>query len=486
MAFGAQRLLIGFIAILIVLSIVGYGFLYMEISKVNRGLEKTSEKVNSVGESVDALRAEVASLRNEAVTKESLEGLKSEIEALSSQLDALRNSAATVKDLESLAAKVAELSSQLEVLSTRIEEAGRTSEEAIKTVEELRASLEEVKRELSKVSESILFPAEIVDGTGDVVIVPARPERIVSMAPSVTETLYYVGALDKLVGVDDYSDWPASVAEAREKGEIASIGGFWNPSVEAILSLNPDLVIGVASAPPHRQVKQLLEAYGIPVILLPNESLDDVKKSLIIVGKATGNVVEAYEALISFEASVSAARALLGGAEGVKVAVAVWLEPLFVVGWGNWEHDIIESLGAVNVYGDESDEKLMGWPMVSVESLLERAPEVLIVTGHQGITAEDVISWLESQLGDAAYEIPAVKEGRVYVIQGAYADVFARPSPRTALAVYVLLAILSPQSLGLGVNDVPSNVNPSTLNVIDLLKERVPEKVYEFLGEALS
>ena len=486
MAFNAQKLLIGLLAVLIVLSVVGYGFLYVEVREISRSLEETSGRVNRVGESIESIRAEVSALRREAVTKESLEMLRSEVESLSAQLEALRGKAASAEDLERIAARVAELSSRLEELSEELREVGEASQEAIDAVKVIKASLEEVKRELGEVSEAILFPVEVIDGTGDLVVVTSRPERIVSMAPSVTETLYYVRALDRLVGVDDYSDWPASVAEARERGDIASIGGFWNPSIEAILSLDPDLVIGVASAPPHRQVKQLLEAYGIPVILLPNESLEDIKRSLIIVGKATGNIVEAYEALIAFEATISAASALLGGAEGVKVAVAVWLEPLFVVGWGNWEHDIIESLGAVNVYGDEGDEKLMGWPMVSVESLLERAPEVLIVTGHQGITVEDVINWLESQLGEAAQEIPAVKNGRVYVLQGAYADVFARPSPRTALAVYVLLAVLSPQSLGLNFDDLPSNINPSTLDILGLIDGRVPERVYEFLGEALS
>jgi iron complex transport system substrate-binding protein len=487
LAFGEQRLLVAILAVLIALSILGYASLYVQVGRLAGEVERTADAVEGLERTLSEVSERVASLERGAARAEDLEALAGEVEALAERLEEVSGEAVKPEDLERLAAELAELSARLEELSRSLESAGEAAQGALMAVEELRARVEELQRTVDSLAESILFPVEIVDGSGDVVVIPERPERIVSLAPSVTETLYYVGALDRLVGVDDYSDWPRWVAEARERGEIASVGGFWSPSVEAILALEPDLVVGVASAPPHFQVKEILESYGIPVLLLPNETLRDVKESMIMLGKATGNVSQAYEAAILFEAAVSAASGILGDAGGVRVAVIVWLEPLFVVGWGNWEHDIITSLGAVNVYGDEENEALKGWPVVSVESLLERAPEVIVILGaHTAPSPEDFVDWLESQLGSAAYEIPAVAEGRVYVIAGLYADVFARPSPRTALAVYVMAAVVAPETLGLSPEEVPGVVSPETLDVLGLLRDVLPERVYAFLGEALG
>ncbi len=485
MSVDLQKLLVALIAALILVSAAGYAAIYSQLSDLEGRVDETGRELEELQRAIRDVEGELERLKSEAASTGDLERIAAQVDALTEAVEELRRGGATVEDLEEIAARVAELSAALEDLREALESSREASEEALSRIDELAARLDELRASVEDLAESILFPVELVDGTGSIVVVTSRPERIVSMAPSVTEILYYVGALDRLVGVDDYSDWPPEVAEARERGEIASIGGFWDPSIEAILSLQPDLVIGVATAPPHIQVKEILESYGIPVLLLPSETLDDVKNSLILVGKATGNVVEAYKAASMFEAAVSAARALLGGAEGVRVAVIVWLEPLFVVGWGNWEHDILTALGAVNVYGDEGDPNLKGWPVVSVESLVERAPDVIVVMGgHGGMTPSDFVDWLESQLGEAAYDIPAVSDGRVYVLQGLYNDVFARPSPRTSLAVYVFLAILSPETLGL--EEVPGVVSPETLDVLSLLEGRVPDDVLAFLGEALS
>ena len=480
------RIAVGLIVLMLLAGVLAYASILSELRSLREDITRTSEELNYVESQLDEIGRRISSLE---AGSEGLEEIRFRLDSLAEEIAELKDERAIDRErLEELASELAAISVRLDELGSELESIGAASSDALLSIEELRERVEKLTSELDSLSELILFPVEIVDGTGDTVIISSRPERIVSMAPSVTETLYYVRALDRLVGVDDYSDWPEWIAEARETGDIASIGGFWNPSLEAILALDPDLVIGVASAPPHLNVKRILEAYGIPVLLLPNQNLNDIVWSLIMVGRATGNIVEAYEAAARFEAAVASAAVLAenAGASGVKIAVIVWLEPLFVVGWGNWENDIIKLVGAVNVYGDESDESLMGWPMVSVETLVERKPDVIVIMGGHGQieSPEDFVEWLRSLIGESAEEIPAVRDNRIYIITGLYSDVFARPSPRTALAVYVIGAIVAPEIYGVPESELPGVISPESLDILSLIENLVPADVYEFLGEA--
>ena len=227
----------------------------------------------------------------------------------------------------------------------------------------------------------------------------------------------------------------------------------------------------------------MLEGYGIPVILLPAESIYDVAEAAVILGRATGQLVEGYTVSFKIKMAAGYALALLQGVEPVRAAAVVWVNPLFVVGSGNWEHEAMELAGMTNVYGD-----LEGWPQVSPESLLERAPEIIVMTGHNyGLTPDDLKSYLEEQLGDAANEIPAVAGDRIYLLGGDYENAFVRPSPRTVVSVYVLAVIAHPQAFGLTVEDIPRVVTPDNLDVVSLLEERgAPAELLDFLRVALQ
>ena len=470
---GESRVLAA-IALLALITVGGLGLLYVKVSDLER----------RYGELSSALEEQAA--RQER----SLGELGSSVESLSKRIDELSGSIeelaygqeASRERVEDLARQLAELRAQLDALRAQVEAQGEAQAgvaEQLAALEERLASLEE---RLASVEERLLFPVTVVDGSGDEVVILERPERIVSVAPSATELLYYLNLLDRLVGVDDYSDWPPSVAEARERGEIASVGGFWTPSVEAILELQPDLVVGVATAPPHHELKRVLEGYGIPVLLLPAESIYDVAEAAVMLGRATGQLVEGYTVALKVKMAAGYALTLLKGVEPVKAAAVVWVNPLFVVGSGNWEDEVMSLAGMVNVYGD-----LEGWPQVSPESLLERAPEVIVMTGHDyGLTPDDLKEYLREQLGDAANEIPAIASDAVYILGGDYEDAFVRPSPRTVLAIYVLAVIAHPDAFGLSPGDVPKQVTPDTLDVLSLLEGRVPQGIVEFLRVALQ
>ncbi len=471
---GESRVLAA-IALLALIVVGGLGVLYLKISDLERRYSEISgaleEQAARQERSVEELGATVGDLAGR------LDELSRRLEELASGQEASRES------VEELARQLAELRAQLDSLRAQVEAQGEAQADVAEQLAALEERLSLLEERLAGVEERLLFPVTVVDGSGDEVIVFERPERIVSIAPSATELIYYLNLLDRLVGVDDYSDWPPSVAEARERGEIASVGGFWSPSVEAILDLQPDLVVGVATAPPHHELKRVLEGYGIPVILLPAESIYDVAEAAVILGRATGQLVEGYTVSFKIKMAAGYALALLQGVEPVRAAAVVWVNPLFVVGSGNWEHEVMELAGMTNVYGD-----LEGWPQVSPESLLERAPEIIVMTGHNyGLTPDDLKSYLEEQLGDAANEIPAVAGDRIYLLGGDYENAFVRPSPRTVVSVYVLAVIAHPQAFGLTVEDIPRVVTPDSLDVVSLLEERgAPAELLDFLRVALQ
>ena len=135
--------------------------------------------------------------------------------------------------------------------------------------------------------EASTFPIEIKDDLGRVVTIKKVPQRIISIAPSNTEILYALGLGDKVVGVDQYSDYPA---EAKAK---ASLGGYSTPSIEKIVSLNPDLILATSIHQPR--LIPALEEMHYTVVALDPKTLEQTLDGITLVGKITGNQAQATE-----------------------------------------------------------------------------------------------------------------------------------------------------------------------------------------------
>jgi len=378
--------------------------------------------------------AAYTSIRLAAVVEEQNKALE--------QLNSKLENVATVEDVDQLVSQIEDIQARLLEYPTK---------EDIQALQEKIVQLEEA---LNKTYEAIFFPAEIVDGTGDIVVVPARPQRIVSLAPAVTETLYYVGAADRIVAVDSYSNWPAWIAEARDNGTLIDVGGPWTPSVEAILVAEPDLVIGVAGIGPQEQVKKILAAYGIPVILLPQESIADIKRSIMIVGYATGNVEEAASTLLEFEANLSRIQVAVP-VEKRSVALVVWVNPLYVAGSNTFQGDMLVFVGAENAFAN-----VTGWAMIAPEALVEASPDIIILSG---VELEVFYQFINETLGDAAQGIPAIANNLVFCVGQPYNDMLVRPSPRIVGGLVLLQYIVYPEIYGATWDDIPRCINATTM-----------------------
>jgi iron complex transport system substrate-binding protein len=264
----------------------------------------------------------------------------------------------------------------------------------------------------------------LVDDYGRVVELDHVPERIVSAAPTPTEILFAVGAGDLVVGVDDYSDYPAEVAN------ITSVGSY-TLNTEIIVGLQPDLVVS-SDLVPISQL-ELLEDQGIPFVILATRTLDDVMKDIRLVGILTGHVDEANALVEQLESRVDAVTEKTQAEDLERPRVYLEYYPYWTYGPGSFGHDLIELAGGINIAENTSSE----YPMLTSEFVIAQNPEVIVFTiGYMTTTTAEEIG---SRPGWD--EITAVSEGKVFSIDD---NLTSRYGPRIVDGLEALAALLHP------------------------------------------
>jgi iron complex transport system substrate-binding protein len=255
---------------------------------------------------------------------------------------------------------------------------------------------------------------------------PARAMRIVSLAPSITETLFALGAGAEVVGVSSYCDYPPEAAK------IEKVGTFLTPSVEVILAKQPDLVIAVPS-PGNRTSVEALESVGLRVLVVDPATVAGVRQAIEAIAAAVGRE-EAGRAMVkSIDDSLAGVRAKLAGLPRPPTLMVVGHTPLVAVGRGSYLDELIEIAGGTNVAAAAGGE----WPHLSLEFVVAQAPEVIIDTSmgsEQGVGQGDAF-WRELRT------IPAVRDKRVYSYRG---DALLRPGPRVTAALLGLVRLIHP------------------------------------------
>lgn len=254
----------------------------------------------------------------------------------------------------------------------------------------------------------------------------ARPaQRIVSIAPSNTEFLFALNLSEKVVGVTDLCNYPLEAAEKE------SIGDFANPSVEKILSLQPDLVLASSM---HQEVVESLEGLEIAVMVLDAQNIDEIKGNIEMLAVMTDSQAAAESLLQNINsdlALVDQKIATISDEEKKSVYFEVWSEPIMTIGPNTFIHELITRAGGNNIAYDSQ----VDWPEFSLEQLIARQPEVMIYA--HGAETVDAIS------NRPGWEsIPAVSEGRIHLIDG---DLVLRPGPRIIKGVIELSKILYPE-----------------------------------------
>ena len=266
---------------------------------------------------------------------------------------------------------------------------------------------------------------ELTDTTGTRVSLPVTINRILSLAPSSTEIVYALGAGPRVVGLDRYSDWPP------ETRTVERVGANIDPSLEKIVGLKPDLVLTATTANTQRTA-ETLRGLGIAVYTSRSERLDDIYRDIDGIGDAIGRSDAAHALNASLRARLDAVRARVAGEPTVSAAVIVWSEPLVVAGPGSHVGELLLAAGGRNAVDDAKQP----FPTYSLERLVARAPEALLIGTHGDHTPP--LGSLERLT-----TLPAVRDRRLFPVDG---DLLFRPGPRMAEGAEVLARLLHPRA----------------------------------------
>jgi iron complex transport system substrate-binding protein len=260
-------------------------------------------------------------------------------------------------------------------------------------------------------SETASATRNVVDDAGHTVSIPAKIERIVSLAPNLTEIVYAVGAGDRLVGNTTFCDFPA------EAKNVAKVGDTLQPSIERILALRPQLVFVSTASQLEAFTKQLNE-HQIAVYVTDPRDLEGVFRSILSVGDLLNEAVAASELVKQLRARSEKVESAVAGLPPVSVFFQLSGQPLYTAGKSSFVTNLIERAGGRSVTSDVKE----AWPRLSDEAALASRPEAVIMLSGDAMGAA-----ANTKVAAALKNSPAVQNGRVYVIDG---DLLTRPGPR--------------------------------------------------------
>jgi len=241
----------------------------------------------------------------------------------------------------------------------------------------------------------------------------------------VTETVFTIGAQDRLVGVTDFCDYPAA---ARQK---ASVGGMISPSLEGIVALKPDLVVATTAGNRHETFDQLARL-KIPVYLVNPVAVRDVLDLIARLGRLTDRVEAADRVAAALRERIQAVSARVAGRPRPRVLYVLWPDPLIVPARGALVSELIGLAGGDSVTADGGE----GYPRYSLEAALARNPEVILVASHDATRSPLVRSQWERFT-----QVPAVSAGRLHTVDG---NLMHRYGPRIVDGLEVLARLIHP------------------------------------------
>lgn len=288
------------------------------------------------------------------------------------------------------------------------------------------------------------YPSMAVDQTGVNAYGYVGSTRLISLSPAITETICSIGLSNRIVGADNYSTYPSYIANAKERGDLESIGGFTNPSFEAILALNPSLVVcdgGVAS---HKVMAEKLRDAGVCVLVLyDGEDVDTILDNIMLVGAATNKTDASKDAIDEILSDIDSVKGSLSG--GATFNVLVTLDSSsspWVAGKGTYISDIINLVYSHNVLESVDNE---GWFTLSMETMgLTYNPDYIIILSDNEVTTacEENYDYLISHLDEFWMATSAYADGNIYWLTDGAVDLGSRPGPRVGQMVELLSNIL--------------------------------------------
>jgi ABC-type Fe3+-hydroxamate transport system substrate-binding protein len=261
------------------------------------------------------------------------------------------------------------------------------------------------------------------DASGFLLALSERPRRIVSLIPSITETLCALGLGDALVGITVYCVAPREVVRGK-----ARIGGEKDPDLAGIRALAPDLVVANIEENVREHI-ETLRGWGIPVWVTYPRTVAEGLTMIRELGEVTGTATRAAAILADLEPLYASVRAATAQRRPVPVFYPIWRQPWMTISADTYIHDLLAVCGAVNVFADEP----VRYPTVTLEAMAARRPEVILLP-------DEPFRFRRSHLDDFApyADVPAVRARRIHLVDG---KPFSWHGPRVGEALCTLPAL---------------------------------------------
>ena len=254
----------------------------------------------------------------------------------------------------------------------------------------------------------------------------AASMRIVSLAPSVTETLFALGAGPEVVGVSQYCDYPPQVRE------LPRVGSFLTPNLEAIIALRPTLVVGLELSSDVRQIRAL-NSMGYPVLLVSDDSLQEIENSIEKVGARIDREDDAQRLVAQIQSQIAAVQQRLAHVKPLSALMLVGHQPIVAVGPGTYLDELMRIARAENIAAAAGEQ----WPHLSMEVIIAMRPEVIL----DGAMGSDPAS--SNDFWQRYPTIPAVRDHRVY---GYAEDPMLHAGPRVGQSLEIIARKIHPEA----------------------------------------
>ena len=255
-----------------------------------------------------------------------------------------------------------------------------------------------------------LAAIEVIDDNGHKLTIANAAQRIISLSPNTTEILFHIGAGEKIVGADEYSNYPQAA------NKIVRVNNHAAANYELILSLKPDLVIAWQSGNGEKIISRIREL-NIPVFVVETASLEDIPDLYRRLGQLSGYADQANTQAEKFSQRLNQLRKSFSSKKDIRVFYQIWNEPLMTLNGDHMVTDMIELCGGVNVFSDAA--ALV--PYVNIESVVAANPQIIISGGNNKTDLLDSGFWRKWS------GISAVKNQHLYAIPS---DLLQRHSDR--------------------------------------------------------
>jgi len=269
----------------------------------------------------------------------------------------------------------------------------------------------------------------LTDEIGRKVKISYAPKKIISLAPNITEILFALELDEEILAVTDFCDYPnAALTKPR-------IGGFVNPSIEMIISLNPDLIIATRDGN-RRETIQRLNDLGLPAYVINPKGFDGVMKTIQNIGELVGRRDEAIKIVTAMRTKRENILALTQSLPKPRVFFQVGEAPIITVGRETIANDLIRLAGGRSI----SENEAINYPHYSIETIMFKAPEVIIISSME--SKRDYLNAVKKWQNWKS--IPAVKKNAIYVVDSNLVD---RPSPRIGEGLETIVRMIHPEAM---------------------------------------